>query len=104
MKSAMQELIERLEKTNQEYYAKWKAAKGKDKDQWNHAMSVQTISVINAKSLLPKERQQIINARLSVTGLNHASPTDDKNLEDAEQYYNQTFSIYAVQEKSLDGE
>jgi len=52
--TAMQELIVRLEKTNQEYYSSWKKAKGKDKKQWDNAMSVQTIAVINAKNMLEK--------------------------------------------------
>lgn len=40
-----------------------------------------------ATELLEVEKRNIIDARLSVTGLNHASPTDDKNLEEAELYY-----------------
>ena len=38
-----------------------------------------------------KEKQQIIKARLSVTGLNHASPTDDNSLQDAENYFTQKY-------------
>jgi len=45
-----------------------------------------------ATSLLPVEKQQIVDARISVTGLNHASPTDDNSLEDAEKYYNDKFT------------
>lgn len=45
-----------------------------------------------ATELLAKEREQIINARLSVTGLNHASPTDDNNLKDAETYFTNTYT------------
>ena len=43
------------------------------------------------QELLAKERQQIIEARLSVTGLNHASPTDDNSLQDAENYFTQKY-------------
>ena len=48
--------------------------------------------IVAAKNLLEKEKQTIISARLSVTGLNHASPTEDTNMKDAEDYYNQTYS------------
>jgi hypothetical protein len=40
---------------------------------------------------IPTEKQQIIDARISVTGLNHESPTDCNSLKDAETYYNQTY-------------
>jgi hypothetical protein len=42
--------------------------------------------------LLTKEREDIIDAILSVTGLNHRSPTDDDNLKKAEEYYKTTFN------------
>lgn len=80
--TALQELISRLNNIHT------------DEDPSEHHSEY--IDAINrcrhiATELLEKEKQQIINARISVTGLNHASPTDDKNLEEAEKYYNDNF-------------
>lgn len=60
--TAMQTLIEQLKSQNNEYYEKWKAAKGKDKKTWNDGMTVLTLTIIRAESLLPKERQDIQEA------------------------------------------
>lgn len=45
----------------------------------------------NETRLIAKEHEQIVEARLSVTGLNHASPTDDNSIEEAEQYYSSKY-------------
>lgn len=49
-------------------------------------------AILEASSFLEVERSNIIDARLSVTGLNHASPTDDKNFQEAELYYNTKYN------------
>lgn len=51
-----------------------------------------TAAISLATELLEVERKQIIDARLSVTGLNHASPTDDNSLQEAEGYFNKTYN------------
>ena len=47
--------------------------------------------LVMAKELLPDEEQQIIDAILAFTGLNHASPTDDTNMKAAQDYYNKKY-------------
>ena len=42
--------------------------------------------------MIEDEKQQIIDARISVTGLNHASPIDDNSLQDAEDYFNSKYN------------
>ena len=99
-KTVITELIERLEKTNQEYYKKWKAAKGADKKQWNDAMSVQTLAVINAKDFLEKEKQQFIEGcidciRIGIEreGEIKFTKKDEKLVrKDAEKYLAQTYN------------
>lgn len=68
--TAMQELIEWIEEQREK-----------------HLIPTPYQIQVKAQDLLAKEREQIVEARLSVTGLNHASPTDDNSLEEAEQYY-----------------
>jgi hypothetical protein len=80
--TAMQTLIEQLKSQNNEYYEKWKAAKGKDKKTWNDGMTVLTLTIIRAESLLPKERQDIeaaVNEGMCGT-------------MDAKEYFNKTFT------------
>ena len=86
--TALQELILELKKQNQDYYEKWKASKGDNKKMWNDAMSVQTICIIKAQSLLPKERQQIIDA------IDYAATCDATHgyIPTGEDYFNQTFN------------
>lgn len=61
-KTAMQELIDKLEITNQDYYKKWKAAHAPEKKVYNDAMSCLTVVIMTAKKMLPKEKQTIIDA------------------------------------------
>lgn len=83
-KTAMQELIENLEITNKAYYKKWKESKGSEKEKWDNAMSVLTISIMVAKKLLPKEKQNIIEARIN-------NDSSIRNAEEAETYYNEKY-------------
>ena len=46
---------------------------------------------IQIKNALALEEQQIIDAILAFTGLNHASPTDDTNMKAAQDYFNQKY-------------
>ncbi len=87
-KTAMQELIENLETKNKDYYKKWKESKGSEKEKWNNAMSIQTISVMVAKKLLAKEKQDIIDARLSAPTilLNNKTPE-----QEATDYFTQKY-------------
>lgn len=84
-KTAMQELVEHVEKRMSEL------------NQTNTVENVcrmafyDVIAHIKADDLFAKEKNQIIEARLSVTGLNHASPTDDNSLQDAENYFTQKY-------------
>jgi hypothetical protein len=87
--TALQTLIFELKKQNQNYYEKWKAAKGDNKKMWNDAMSVQTICVIKAEKLLPKERQDIIDAYNAGVKTNYGIQTSD--LKFGEKYFTQTF-------------
>ena len=86
--SAMQQLIERLEKTNQEYYNKYKISKGYDKTMWDNAMSVQTIAVINAKDFIEVERKQIEDSFNK--GYNDG---DRRKVSTGEDHYNKTYPL-----------
>jgi hypothetical protein len=60
-------------------------------DQYGYRSAMENVIKGIDAQMLETERQQIIDARISVTGLNHASPTDDNSLEDAEQYYSNKY-------------
>lgn len=83
-KTAMQELIEKLEITNQGYYKKWKLANTTEKRVCDNAMSSLTVVIMAAKKMLEKEKQQIIDAWDLSTA---ATASDDTGIE----YYNQTY-------------
>ena len=54
--TALQELIERIQKQNEKHYNEYKKAKGEDKKKLDVLMTIKTLFIIEAKSLLPKER------------------------------------------------
>lgn len=91
--TAMQTLIEQLKSQNNEYYEKWKAAKGKDKKTWNDGMTVLTLTIIRAESLLPKERQDGI--QLVFNGMKFMAEDlgeQESNYGIAEKIFTQTFT------------
>ena len=88
-KTAMQELIEQLQTQNKAYYEKCKKAKGTDKNTLNDGMAVITLSIIKAQNLLPKERQQIIDAYKNGFYAGCYQPLFDNMPED---YFTQTYT------------
>ncbi|MES2382344.1 MAG: hypothetical protein V4538_14960 [Bacteroidota bacterium] len=92
--TAMQQLIERLDKTNQEYYKKWKEVKGKEnKKIWNDAMSVQTIAVMTAKNFLKLEREQFEKAyNQGDSDRDNQQDGNGRQFKNCMDYYNKTFN------------
>ena len=61
-------------------------------DQYGYRSAMQNVINDIDAQMFACERKMLVEARLSVTGLNHASPTDDNSLEEAEQYFDNKFS------------
>jgi len=84
MKTAMQELIDNIESSQQRYVDLAKSDK-KLKKGVDAILTATTIIKIKAKLLLEKEKQQIIDAY-------HSGCSDwDNELSNGDKYYNETF-------------
>ena len=85
--TALQTLIARLEEQNKKHYDDYKKAKGKDKDHLDALMTTKTIFIMQAKSLLPKERKGYEDA---VTYGNRQESYDGTETL-GQKYFEQTF-------------
>ena len=83
MKTVMQELVDKLTDYRNSEIEKHIGPSG-----LNFAINIAT-------ELLEKEKQTIIDARLSFVGLNHITAKDfnEQLLKNAEEYYNQKYNF-----------
>lgn len=85
MKTAMQELIEEIEQSQKRFIDLAKADK-KMKKGVDAILTATTLIKMKAKSLLEKEKQQIIEA------CKHGANFENSPYKNAEDYFEQTFN------------